>query len=388
MLELLLLLLPVAAACGWYAGFRHRDSREPEKDGIISRDYYLVGLNYLINEQPDKAVDVFIKMLEVNSDTVETHLALGSLFRRRGEVDRAIRIHQNLIARPQLTTEQRQHALAELGEDYLRAGVLDRAERVFLELIALGGETAANFNRLLHIYQQQKDWKQAVTIADKIQVDDNLHTPIAYYYCELADQARVNGGLTEAHEHLKQAIMRDKHCVRAHILLGKLYLEAGDYKNAIHAYKTVIEEDPDYLSEVLVFLAESYKQLQQEEDFVQYLNQCLAAFPQTSILLALSDYIREKQGDAAALLFITEHIQSCLSLRGIAYLLDIYLKAADQETKDKLFLLQQFIEKLLKNKPTYRCVHCGFSGKQLYWQCPSCKRWGGVKPIQGVKNSE
>lgn len=384
MFELLLLLLPVAAACGWYAGFKHRDARDVEKDNIISNDY-LVGLNYLINEQPDKAVDVFIKMLEVNSDTVETHLALGSLFRRRGEVDRAIRIHQNLIARPQLTRLQHLHALSELGEDYLYAGMLDRAERVFLELIELGGETATSFNRLLHIYQQQKDWKQAIVVADKIQSSENVKIPIAYYYCELAESARLNGRINEAHEYLKQAVLSDKDCVRANILLGKLHLEAGAYQEALRSYKKVIEQDPDYISEVIVSLAECYKKLDNEDDFIRYLNDCLEAYPRISIILVLSDYIRKQQGEIVATDFITKHIHRCLSLRGIAHLVDVYLNGADPDAKNKLFLLKEFIEKLLKNKPIYRCIHCGFSGKQLYWQCPSCKRWASIKPIHGIE---
>src|SRR4030065_2811850 len=137
MLQLLLLLLPIAAISGWITGYRHKKSTEIEANpSLIPHDYFL-GLNYLINEQPDKAVDVFIKMLEVNTDTVETHLALGNLFRRRGEVDRAIRIHQNLIARPSLRREQRSQALLELGQDYMQAGLLDRAESLFKELIEL-----------------------------------------------------------------------------------------------------------------------------------------------------------------------------------------------------------------------------------------------------------
>lgn len=387
MFELLLLLLPIAAGCGWYAGFKHRDARdiEVEKNDGISRDY-LVGLNYLINEQPDKAVDVFIKMLEVNSDTVETHLALGSLFRRRGEVDRAIRIHQNLIARPQLTEAQHLHALSELGEDYLHAGMLDRAERVFLELIELGGETVSSFfNRLLHIYQQQKDWKQAIMIADKIQSRENIAIPVAYYYCELAERERLNGQVNQAHEYLRQAIAADKDCVRTNILLGRLYLEASAYQDALGTYRKVIEQDPDYISEVITPLAECYHKLGKEEDFIQYLNERLISHPRISIILILSDYIRKQQGDDAVVEFIVKHIQRCLSLRGIAHLVETYLSTADPTTRNKLFLLKEFIDKLLKNKPVYRCIHCGFSGKQLYWQCPSCKRWGVIKPIHGIE---
>jgi len=384
MWELLLLLLPVAAACGWYAAYKHYSVRDEDVEDRFTRDY-LVGLNYLINEQPDKAVDVFIKMLEVNSDTVETHLALGSLFRRRGEVDRATRIHQNLIARPQLTKEQRLHALFELGEDYLRAGMLDRAERVFLEIIELDGETTTSFNRLLHIYQQQKDWRQAIAIADKIRIHENVNIPVAYYYCELAEAARAAGEVDKTRDFLKLALAEDKTCVRANILLGRLNADVGAYQDAIDAYQKAIEQDPDYISEVLSQLRECYRRLDQDGEFMQYLYRCLALHPRISIVLILSNYIRSQKGDVAAIEFITEHIYRCLSLRGVAYLVDIYLDNVDLKTKSKLLLLKEFIAKLLHSKPVYRCVHCGFAGKQLYWQCPSCKRWGAIKPIHGME---
>jgi len=155
MWPLLWLLLPLAALSGWLAARRRQENSV--SDPTFPSDYFK-GINYLLNEQPDKAVDVFIKMLEVDTDTVETHLALGSLFRRRGEVDRAIRIHQNLIARPNLTKSQRIESLRELGQDYLRAGVLDRAENLFLELTGMGEDEC--FVYLLEIYQQQREWSK------------------------------------------------------------------------------------------------------------------------------------------------------------------------------------------------------------------------------------
>src|SRR3990167_1271396 len=156
MLQYLFALLPVAATCGWLLG---RQKSNKESSGRVSfkvrRDYFK-GLNYLINEQPDKAVDVFIKLLEVDSDTVETHLALGSLFRRRGEVERAIRIHQNIIARPQLSLRDRKEALMALGQDYMSAGLFDRAERIFLEVVEIRAHSEQALKLLLHIYQQDR----------------------------------------------------------------------------------------------------------------------------------------------------------------------------------------------------------------------------------------
>lgn len=256
--DLWLLLLPVAAASGWFAGLGHKSGQKDPSSEILPSDYF-VGLRYLINEQPDKAVDIFIKMLDVNSDTVETHLALGSLFRKRGEVNRAIRIHQNLIARPQIQKEQRIHALFELAQDYMRAGVLDRAEQILLELIQLNGEDTASHQYLLSIYEQQKDWDKATQIAKKIEVKMriSMQTEIAHYNCEL--------GLPQA------ALRLDKNCVRASILLGDINAKNGNYKAAIRAYKKVRDQDPEYISEVIRPLSKCYEQLGDEQGFINYL---------------------------------------------------------------------------------------------------------------------
>src|SRR6476469_7136107 len=166
-MESFCLLLALAALAGaWYLGYQSKQKKHESEKLTLPRDY-LVGLNFLLNEEPDKAVDIFIKMLEVDSNTVETHLAVGKLFRKRGEVDRAIRIHQNLIARPQLEKVYREQSLYELGKDYLSAGMLDRAERIFQDLINSKNYTAHALSTLLDIYQQEKDWENAVNIALK-----------------------------------------------------------------------------------------------------------------------------------------------------------------------------------------------------------------------------
>jgi len=387
MLQLLLLLLPIAAISGWLAGYRHRKSLEVESDGVFIPPDYFLGLNYLINEQPDKAVDVFIKMLEVNTNTVETHLALGNLFRRRGEVDRAIRIHQNLIARPQLTQKHRMQALLELAQDYLRAGVLDRAERLFLELIKIGGDVAVSLNNLINIYQQQKDWHQAIATAKKLEGLSNvsMHHAIAHYYCELAEQSRMSKLYEQAQAYLKDALKHDKNCARASIILGQLFFAAEEYGYAIKAFRMVYEQDAEYVSEVINFLAESYKKMGQEEEFIVYLTKRISENPRIYYILAMSDCLIDKQGDAVAIDYLAHQMPRCLSLRGLERMLRLYINHVDDNMRGQLLLLKEFIDKLLEKKPVYRCIHCGFAGKNLYWQCPSCKRWNSVKPIHGLE---
>lgn len=389
MLQLLLLLLPIAAIFGWLAGYRyqrHHES-ETERSGVIPSDYFL-GLNYLINEQPDKAVDVFIKLLEVNTDTVETHLALGNLFRRRGEVDRAIRVHQNLIARPQLPRAQREQALFELAHDYLKAGVLDRAERIFLELIELGGDMVAGWSNLIHIYQQQQDWQQAIATAKKLSALSNLdlRNAIAHYYCELAQQAENNGVLEKARGYLGQALKHDAHCARANILLGKLFYHEQDYSSAIRALGQVAEQDATYMSEVMGLLARSYRRLGKDREFSDYLVQRIQLQPRPYYFLAMTDYLVENGALTQAVDYLVEHMQHHFSLWLLERLLALNLQmGVDEQLRERMVLLKEFVDKWLASRPLYRCVHCGFAGKNLYWQCPSCRRWNSVKSIQELE---
>jgi len=210
-LNLLWLLLPVAALSGWWIGWRTRNSKIKHTSKLLHPEYFK-GLNFVLNEQPDKAIEVFIRMLEVDSETVETHLALGNLFRRRGEVDRAIRIHQNLIARPTLSREQRTHAVLELGMDYMRSGLLDRAEGLFLELIDSGSHLNQAYTELLEVYQQEKDWERAINIARKLEAVsvDSSSSIIAQFYCEGADAALKEGNVRVVKEQLRRAMRFDK----------------------------------------------------------------------------------------------------------------------------------------------------------------------------------
>jgi len=386
MTNFILLLLPVAAASGWYLANKSGRSSSTKQRGMVSKDY-LLGLNFLLEEQPDKAVDVFIKMLEVDSDTVETHLALGSLFRRRGEVDRAIRIHQNLIARPHLDREQRLQALLALGQDYMRAGVLDRAERIFLEMVETDGKTTPSLYYLLDIYQQEKAWEQAIAIAKKLETvkRGSMHANIAHYYCELAQNERQAINYDQASKHLRKAISIDPKCVRASVLQGDLEVAQGNYKAAIRFYKQIKSQDPDYLSEILQPLADCYATLGNDREFIQYLRQCLEEYARISVVLLLADRIEKMQDNEMAIEFISEYLRTHPSLRGLNRLIELQLRQANQKDKENLYILRDITESMLANKPNYRCIQCGFQAKKVLWLCPSCKRWNLVKPIHGLE---
>lgn len=386
MFEVLWLLLPVAAASGWFAAKHSLSPKVKSRAFDVSSDYFR-GLNYLLNEQPDKAIDVFIKLIDVDSDTVDTHLALGALFRRRGEVNRAIRIHQNLISRPNLTLQQRSLAVLELGQDYHRAGLLDRAEDLFLELMTLGKYQEYACRQLLDIYQQEHEWEKAIQIAKKLASasGEPMWTIIAQYHCEQAEQFTKLHQLVATKQALKQALNTDPTCVRASLLEGQLALAEGEIAKAILAFKRVEHQDPDYLPEVIEPLQSCYQQLGQQPEFIAYLREILARYGGITPTLVLADLLKQQQHEQEVADFIIEQLHKRPSIRGLNYLLNLALTQANSVTHEHLVLLKDMTSRLLKNKPIYKCSHCGFMGKTLHWQCPSCKQWNTAKPIQGFE---
>lgn len=383
MVYLLLTLLPVAAMSGWFMSSR-QEQRHQHKRGKFPRDY-IVGLNYILNEEPDKAVDIFIKLLEVDSDTVETHLALGSLFRRRGEVDRAIRIHQNLIARPQLDRQQRAEALLALGQDYMSAGVLDRAEHLLLEVIELkGSQTNESLRLLLQIYEQEKSWDHAIAIAEKM-AGNAMRVNIAHYHCEKAQRAWSHGERESAMRLVYKALNKDPACVRASILLGNMYSECGNYKAALPHYQRVADQDLAFLSEVIEPMVACYQHLGKEQELLTCLHNISNRQPSTTVILALAERCELHQGSVKASEFLAKELQHRPTLKGLQRLIDFQQDMATASERSNLFMLRELVKNLLEKKPIYRCSRCGFSGKTLHWLCPSCHKWSAIKPISGTE---
>ena len=385
MQDLLWFLLPVAAAFGWFAAKRSKAKVGSCSDSMLGTDY-IKGLNYLLNEQQDKAIDVFIRMLEVNSDTVETHLALGNLFRKRGEVDRAIRIHQNLIALSSLNSEERADAVLELGQDYMKAGLFDRAEGLFKELIDNNVHLSTVLPLLLDIYQQEKDWENAIGIASQMGFvgEQPAKSVIAQFYCELAENARARGHGMEATSLLKKASEYDPHCARARLILGNIARQGGDYRAALEAYEQVAERDIELLPEILDDMHICHQELGTTKAFIDYLHDAITRYAGISPVLALADILREAEGSESAARFIAGELGKRPSVRGLSRFIELSLSRSEGAAHENLLLLKNMTDQLLENKPVYQCRECGFYGKMLHWQCPSCKQWNTIKPIHGV----
>lgn len=377
MLELIFLLLPLAAASGWYSARRAR----PQAPHQAPPGAYFKGLNLLLNEQPDKAVDHFLTMLEVDKDTIETHLALGSLFRRRGEVDRAIRIHQNLIARPTLDREQRALALLALGQDYLKAGLYDRASGLFEELIERQLYQPQALNHLHQIYQRTKDWDKAMATALRLEAlgGFNLRLERAHYFCELAQEALAKGDEISAEGLLNKAMATDRNTVRASLMLGALASRQGNYSAAIKHYRHLEAQDPAYLGEALQPLVEAYRQSQSKEALTHLLQGLASRYGCVDALRLLLDASGANEDEAAVQSILEGFLQAYPSLKAMNYLLKRY---PGSNSPELLPILGTMVERLLKEEFPYLCQKCGFASRQVYWQCPGCATWGSIRPIQ------
>ncbi|MDC3332770.1 lipopolysaccharide assembly protein LapB [bacterium] len=400
---LLYLFLLAALIIGWLLGrYQYRRYNKSVKDSFSEPSYK--GLNYLLNDQPNAALDTFITALEVNTETLETHLAVGNLMRRKGEVDSAIRIHQNLLARPSLPRSQLHQAHLELARDYISAGLLDRAERLLEDLVkesSLLKNTAQK--HLLEIYQDEKEWRKAICIAEALlpnkalsllkskskstaNVDaDYIKGVLAHYYCELAVKAIQRNDLHAVRAYLKRSIQADKRCVRASILMAKVDFNSGEYSQAIKHLKRVKDQNLSYVPDTLSLLSLCIERHEDKNIAHDYLLSCIQSYPSVSVVITLVDQIESYQGDVAAADFMAEALRMRPSLRGLAKLIDLQIRHAQGTAQENLRLLQQLITQLLDKKPIYQCQHCGFSGRELHWMCPSCKLWGQTSMIRGAE---
>ncbi len=381
---LLLVLVPVAAWGGWWFA-RSTSRRSERKRNRIFSNQYFQGLNYLLNEQPDKAIQVFLEMAEVNEDTVETHLALGSLFRRRGEVDRAIRLHQNIISKRSLNDTQRMQALLELGEDYMRAGLFDRAERLFSELTERESQAPSALRHLLDIYQQEKDWDKALNIAAMLEkaTDSHMGKLKSHFCCELAELELQEQKPEIARKFLRQARRHDPESVRAHFIAAGINEQKGQFKEAMGVYEQIAELDPEYLP----FLLDQYFQCAGDAGDIARAKNHLVQWGQDhqgiSLVLCQAAILEKEQGAVKAAELISEALRERPSVKGLEKLMDLK-KEAGHEVDSGEDILHSITSELMASQSSYRCSNCGFSGHNHHWQCPSCKKWSTTRVIRGI----
>ena len=307
--------------------------------------------------------------------------SLGSLFRRRGEVERAIRMHQNLLDRPDLRGDARLHALYELAQDYLKAGLLDRAEEFFAKLEGTDYEQQG-LKFLLEIYEQEKDWKKAIEASRRM--DDvtgkSSERDIANYFCELAAGELTESGPEAARRHLQEALSVNRKCVRANMLLGDLAMSDGDAKAAIAHWKRIEQQDPAYLSLVAEKIVGAYRQLGQTGEGVRLIREYLSRYPSLDLLNVTFEGELEVQGAASANRLVREELMRNPTLLGLDKLLEVQLMEAPPERRNDLQLIKNLIHQHTRSLALYRCDACGFRARQFYWHCPACNAWETYQP--------
>ena len=383
MLEILFLLLPIAAGYGWYMGRRSIRHKQNNKRKQLSRDYF-TGLNFLLSNESDKAVDLFISMLDVDDDTIDTHLSLGSLFRKRGEVDRSIRIHQNLIARPTLTTEQRDIAMMELGKDYLAAGFYDRAEEIFLNLVRQEDHSEEAEDQLIAIYQVTKDWQKAIDIIKSLKRkrQQSLKHLQAHLYCELADEASDSELKLK---HLAQAIKQDAQCGRAMLSSAKLFLAQQEFGRAKEMLCRLKDADIELFPEALAIAKEVYQSTKDLSTYRELLREALEQGAGASVAITLAQQMIAQGETQDAEKLILDGLYRHPTMKSFQHLMKMQIQhAEDGQAKQSLNMLAELVEQQIKFRPSYRCTECGFPSHTLYWHCPSCKSWGTIKRIRGL----
>lgn len=386
MFELLFLLLPIAAAYGWYMGRRSAQQDKQQHANRLSRDY-VTGVNFLLSNQQDKAVDLFLDMLKEDSSAFEAHLTLGNLFRSRGEVERAIRIHQSLVESASVSFEQRLLATQQLGRDYMTAGVYDRAENMFQQLTDEVDFKLSALQSLLAIFQLTSEWTKAIDTAGKLVKlgHGELRENIAHFYCELAIQHLGSDDLDGALNLLNKAEQADKNCARVSIMKGRIFIEQEHYDKAINVLKQVYDQDRELVPETLPLLHDSYQHVDDIDAWEEYLRKCVSGNTGAIAELYLADIIVEKQSHEAAANYINDQIQRHPTMRLFHRLMDYHLQEAEEgRAKESLILLRKMVGEQIRTKPDYRCHKCGFTSRSLYWHCPSCRSWDTIKPIRGL----
>lgn len=383
MLEILFLLLPIAAGYGWYMGRRSIRQSQSDHTKKLSRDYF-TGLNFLLSNESDKAVDLFISMLDVDDETIDTHLSLGSLFRKRGEVDRSIRIHQNLIARPSLTTEQRDIAMMELGKDYLAAGFYDRAEEIFVNLVSQADHSEEAETQLIAIYQVIKEWQKAIDITKRLsrKRQQDLKPITAHFYCQLSDETSDRD---EKVKKLQLALKQNPKCGRALLTLASLSLDAEEYQQCKSVLHELLHADIDLFADGLKTAKQVYRDTHDLSGYQELLAQALAEGAGASVVVALAQLLIEKGDLSGAESMVLDSLYRHPTMKGFQHLMQMHVKQAeDGKAKQSLSMLEQLVEQQIKYRPCYRCKECGFPSHGLYWHCPSCKSWGSIKRIRGL----
>lgn len=371
-----LIVVPLLFIAGWW--FRGLDQRQREQEQRPGT--YYKGINLLLNDQPDKAIDAFIEVVKLDPETIELHHALGNLFSRRGEFDRAVRIHNHLLNREDLPSHERSLALFELGNDYLKAGIYDRAEESFQRLLKEPEYRLDAMRSLLKIYCTEKEWNKAIEVANTLekQAGENHQVEMGHFHCELAALEMRAKHFDQAKLELEKALQVDRKSVRALIMLGNLSMLNNDPNAALQYWAQVEKVSPEHLTLVMVQIAPAYEAIGQHDQAMNLINRALEDHSSVETLSIALDLIIKSEGEKAAEKFLKEELERRPTLWAYEKLSELRLKANPDDSE--LELLTGLLKPYVSRPGRYRCSHCGFKAKGFQWLCPGCSSWGSYSP--------
>ena len=387
MLELLFLLLPVAMGYGWFMGRNSVKQNDHSAKQALSIKYS-TGLNYLLSNQQDKAIDYLLEALKVEDDTVEAHFAMANLFRRRGELDRALKVHEHLVRQAHLPTKDKQQAIFELGKDFLSAGLYDRAEAMFNKLLKSKNYSLKSINNLLKIYQSTKDWQHGLDLKKAIfKTNDKklLHT-LANFYCEMATKALDKDEFIEVLELLELALKCDQNSCRSNWLMAKVYEKHQQFNEACQCYQDIYSQDKEFFPDVIEQMQHCYSQLDADEEFYQFIKKVYDETGGSSALIKYLVFVEQKFSLSKAQDFMLSALKRRPTIRGFKHFIKMQMndKSSLQENEN-LDMIKELISSYLSVKQRYSCCNCGFNSSTHYWSCPSCHDWEQLKPVRGLE---
>jgi lipopolysaccharide assembly protein B len=394
--ELIQFLLVLAAvASGWLLGYFYRPKKRSHSSDDNASSYYK-GLNYLLGEQAGAAVMTVINELPVNIETLPTHLALGNLMRSKGEVDGAIRIHQNLLSRPSLPKEKLYQVNLELARDYISAGLFDRAERLLRDVVDESPQYRSDaLEHLQGIYQSEKEWDQAIAVAllrlpqrrwlkksaAPTAAERAVECSLSHYHCEKAQPLLAAHDIKSASKELQMARSYDNDNVRAYLLLANVAITQKKPQQALELLHSVIERQPAFAKEVLPLFREAFVDFGDRAGYLDALKRIAEKVSSTAFITECTLQLTEQVGSDSALSYLYDAARK----RPTIVLLLSVLDQQDSDAGQSAVLVRQLLDQLKAERPIYRCRHCGFSGQKLHWLCPSCEQWGTIAPIRGIQ---
>ncbi len=382
-----LLLLPVMFGIGWLASRwdLRLENRMDERERMRQQRSTFKGLSLLLNEQPDQAIETLVKIAQLDPETIDLHFALGNLFRRRGETERAIRVHQHLANRDDLKPRDRDHAAYELGRDFLRAGLLDRAE-ASLNRVGKGKFASPAKESLLEMYQIERDWKKAIIAASELEVlqGKSHHTEIAQFHCELGQEALRRKDLPAVEQSVQLALQAVPHHARALILQGDYLIAMDRPAQAIEVWAVIVKTHPAYMHLLADRWMAAHTALDKADLGLSALYELLKTQASGELLEIVQKHMTQIRGPQAAEVMLVEVMQHSPSLSALSKLAETRLALAESNGSPERVSDLQATLRLLKQRTTslarYTCGNCGFRARRFYWQCPGCNHWEAYSP--------